>query len=111
MLAPTSTEARFEAILERASGFIYLVSVVGITGARERLWEGLSDYVARVRRHTSLPLALGFGISSHDHVVEAGRLVDGVIFASAMLNHLEQYSSDQLPGEIERYMSTLLGRD
>ncbi|CAN5618899.1 tryptophan synthase subunit alpha [soil metagenome] len=111
MLAPTSTEERFEAILERASGFIYLVSVVGITGARDRLWEGLPDYVARVRRHTSLPLALGFGISSHAQVVEAEGLVDGVIFASAMLNHLEQCSSEHLPAEIERYMRTLLGRD
>ena len=111
MLAPTSTEERFEAILERASGFIYLVSVIGITGARDRLWEGLPDYVARVRRHTSLPLALGFGISSHAHVAAAGGLVDGVIFASAMLNHLEQFNSDQLPGEIERYMASLLGRE
>ncbi len=111
MLAPTSTEERFEAILERASGFIYLVSVVGITGARDRLWEGLSDYVARVRRHTDLPLALGFGISSHAHVVEAGKLVDGVIFASAMLNAVEPAPADQLPGEIERYMASLLGRD
>lgn len=111
MLAPTSTEERFEAILERASGFIYLVSVVGITGARDRLWEGLSDYVARVRRHTDLPLALGFGISSHAHVVEAGKLVDGVIFASGMLNAVEGASSEQLPGEIERYMASLLGRE
>jgi tryptophan synthase alpha chain len=111
MLAPTSTEERFEAILERASGFIYLVSVIGITGARDRLWEGIPDYVARVRRHTSLPLALGFGISSHAHVVEAGGLVDGVIFASAMLNYLEQFSADQLPDEIERYMASLLGRE
>ena len=111
MLAPTSTEERFEAILERASGFIYLVSVIGITGARDRLWEGLPDYVARVRRHTSLPLALGFGISSHAQVAEAGGLVDGVIFASAMLNHLEGVSPSQLPGEIERYMASLLGRE
>ena len=111
MLAPTSTRERFEAILERASGFIYLVAVVGITGARDRLWEGLPDYVARVRRHTDLPLALGFGISSHAHVVEAAKHVDGVIFASAMLNYLETASSEQLPGEIERYMASLLGQD
>jgi tryptophan synthase alpha chain len=110
MLAPTSTEERFEAILERASGFIYLVSVVGITGARDRLWEGLPDYVARVRRHTSLPLALGFGISTHAHVVGAAEYVDGVIFASAMLNQLEQATAETLPDEIERYMATLLGR-
>ena len=111
MLAPTSTDERFDAIVERASGFIYLVSVVGITGARDRLWEGLPEYVARVRGHTDLPLALGFGISSHAHVVEAARHVDGVIFASGMLNYLEKASAETLPDEIERYMSSLLGRD
>jgi tryptophan synthase alpha chain len=111
MLAPTSTPERFEAVLERASGFIYLVSVVGITGARDRLWAGLADYVARVRGHTSLPLALGFGISSHAHVAEAEGLVDGVIFASGMLNHLERFPSDQLPDEAERYVRMLRGLD
>ncbi len=111
MLAPTSTDERFRAVLERASGFIYLVSLVGITGARDRLWEGLGDYVARVRRHTSLPLALGFGISSPAQVAEAERLVDGVIFASGMLNHLEAVPSDQLPDEAERYVRWLRGSD
>lgn len=111
MLAPTSTEQRFEAVLQRASGFIYLVSLVGITGARDQLWTGLADYVARVRRHTSLPLALGFGISSHAHVAEAEGLVDGVIFASGMLNHLEQFPSENLPDEAERYVRMLRGLD
>jgi tryptophan synthase alpha chain len=111
MLAPTSTEERLRAVIERASGFIYLVSLVGITGARERLWEGLGDYVARVRRHTSLPLALGFGISSPEHVAAAEGLVDGVIFASGMLNHLETVPSDRLPDEAERYVRWLRGSD
>jgi tryptophan synthase alpha chain len=111
MLAPTSTDERFDAVLRRASGFIYLVSVIGITGARDRLRAGLADYVARVRRHTDLPLALGFGISSHAQVAEAEGLVDGVIFASGMLNHLEQIPSDRLPDEAERYVRMLRGLD
>ena len=111
MLAPTSTAERFDAVLQRASGFIYLVSVVGITGARDRLWAGLADYVARVRGHTSLPLALGFGISSQAQVVEAEGLVDGVIFASGMLNHLERFLPEELPNEVERYVRMLRGLD
>ena len=109
MLAPTSTEDRFQAILERATGFIYLVAVVGITGARDELWSGIADYVQRVRRRTELPLALGFGISSRRHVVEATRLVDGVIFASGMLNRLEHAASDGLQSEIARYMNEMRG--
>jgi len=111
LLAPTSTEERLQAVIERASGFIYLVSLVGITGARERLYEGLADYVARVRRHTSLPLALGFGISSPEHVAAAAGLVDGVIFASGMLNHLETVPAENLPDEAERYVRWLRGSD
>lgn len=108
-LAPTSTPERMEAVLRRANGFIYLVAVVGVTGARERLWEGLADYVARVRRHTDLPLAIGFGISSHEQVRAAGELVDGVIFASALLDRLEQAPPEKLADEARQFVQTLRG--
>lgn len=108
-LAPTSNPERVDAVLKRANGFIYLVAVVGITGARQTLWEGLSDYVARVRRHTDLPLAIGFGISSRDHVIAAGEMVDGVIFASGMLSHLEQTPRDELLHEATAYVRNLNG--
>ncbi|MBX6341234.1 MAG: tryptophan synthase subunit alpha, partial [Thermomicrobiaceae bacterium] len=63
MVAPTSTDDLIAAVTRRASGFIYCVSLTGVTGARESLSAGLGDFIRRVRRRTDLPLAIGFGIS------------------------------------------------
>lgn len=109
LLAPTSTPERVEAVLQRASGFIYLVALIGVTGARDKLWEGLADYVARMRRHTDLPLAIGFGISSREHAAAAEELVDGIIFASAMLDQLEQVAPDRLPATATAFVRQLRG--
>lgn len=109
LLAPTSTPERVDAVLQRANGFIYLVAVTGITGARSELQTGLADYVARVRRHTSLPLAIGFGISTREHVVAVEKLADGVIVASALIDRLERVSSDELLVEARDFVRNLRG--
>lgn len=109
LLAPTSTPERVEAVLQRANGFIYLVAVTGITGARTEFQAGLADYVARVRRHTDLPLAIGFGISTRAHVLEAEKLVDGVISASALLDRLERATSENLLAEARDFVRSLRG--
>ncbi len=85
LLAPTSTQARIQAVAARATGFIYLVSVTGITGARQALPADLVDFVARVRRHTDLPLAVGFGISSGEQAAQVAAIADGVIVGSALV--------------------------
>jgi tryptophan synthase alpha chain len=90
LLAPTSTEARIAEVARRASGFIYCISLTGVTGARASLSEGLAGYLARVRRHTDLPLVVGFGIANAEHVAEVGEIADGAVVASALLNRLEQ---------------------
>jgi tryptophan synthase alpha chain len=77
-------------ITARAEGFLYLVSRPGITGARDRLPDGLGDYVSRVRRHTHLPLALGFGISTPAQVQQVAALVDGAIVGSAIVEKAAQ---------------------
>ncbi|MGD9715014.1 MAG: tryptophan synthase subunit alpha [Thermomicrobiales bacterium] len=89
LVAPTSTDRRLRDVAGKASGFLYCVSLVGVTGARDRLWEGLSAYIERVRSFTDLPLAIGFGISTPSHVREAASIADGVIVASALLNHVD----------------------
>jgi tryptophan synthase alpha chain len=94
LVAPTSTDARIKAVAARASGFIYCVSLTGVTGARDRLADELPAYIARVRGLTELPLAIGFGISTPEHVRQASALADGVVVASALINHL-----DRLPPE------------
>jgi tryptophan synthase alpha chain len=83
MLAPTSSSERMERIARNAEGFIYLVSVTGITGERKSLAEGLGDLIARVREHTSAPVCVGFGISTPEQARQVGTLADGVIVGTA----------------------------
>ena len=85
-VAPTSPDHRIKAITERARGFVYCVSLTGVTGARDTVSVGVPDLIARVRAHTKLPLALGFGISRPEHVSAVAPIVDGVIIGSAMVN-------------------------
>jgi tryptophan synthase alpha chain len=83
MLAPTSPNERMESIARNAKGFIYLVSVTGVTGARTSISDGLGDLIARVREHTSVPVCVGFGISTPEQAKQVGALADGVIVGSA----------------------------
>jgi len=85
MLAPTSTEARIRSVTAHATGFIYLVSVTGITGERKSLPPDLVDFVQRVRRHTNLPLAVGFGIGNRAQAAQVAGIADGVIVGSALV--------------------------
>ena len=83
MLAPTTPNERMEMIAKNAKGFIYLVSVTGVTGERKSISEGLGDLIARVRAHTSVPVCVGFGISTPEQARQVGALADGVIVGSA----------------------------
>ncbi|MGQ9813959.1 MAG: tryptophan synthase subunit alpha [Candidatus Roseilinea sp.] len=84
--APTSTEARIALAAARATGFIYVVAVTGVTGARDHLAAGLREYVERVKaRAGGKPVVVGFGISKPEHVREVGQFADGVISASALI--------------------------
>lgn len=85
LLAPTSTEERIRSVASHCTGFIYLVSVTGITGARAGLPPDLAGFVARVRRHTDLPLAVGFGIATGEQAAAVARIADGVIVGSALV--------------------------
>lgn len=85
-LAPTSNEARIDRVTAQARGFIYLVSVTGVTGARRQVQADLADFVNRVRAKTAVPLAVGFGISNPTQAAEVGQVADGVIVGSALIN-------------------------
>ncbi|MDQ7028356.1 MAG: tryptophan synthase subunit alpha [Ardenticatenia bacterium] len=90
LLAPTSDGTRVKLVTHRASGFIYLVSLTGVTGPRDRLPPDLEQFVARVRRATSLPLAVGFGIARPEHAAHVARIADGVIVGSALLKAIDR---------------------
>jgi tryptophan synthase alpha chain len=83
MLAPTTPPDRMETIARNARGFIYLVSVTGVTGERKSISEGLGELISRVREHTSAPVCVGFGISTPEQAKEVGKMADGVIVGSA----------------------------
>jgi tryptophan synthase alpha chain len=83
MLAPTTPSERMELVARDAKGFIYLVSVTGVTGARTSLSDELGDLITRVREHTSAPVCVGFGIGTPEQAREVGALADGVIVGSA----------------------------
>jgi tryptophan synthase alpha chain len=85
LLAPTSTPERIRLVSERSQGFVYLVSVAGITGPRDRLSSDLEAFVSRVRAVTDRPLAVGFGISTPGQARQVAALADGVIVGSALV--------------------------
>ena len=84
-LAPTSNPERIRLVAQQATGFIYVVSITGITGARSTLPEGLTSFIERVRAATGRPLVLGFGISQPEHARRVSELVDGFIVGSALV--------------------------
>lgn len=88
MIAPTSSDERIENICAASRGFVYCVTVTGITGARAALPEGLDRLLARVRRQTSLPIAAGFGISRPEHVAALRGHADAVVVGSAIVNEV-----------------------
>lgn len=94
LIAPTSTDDRIALLAEHASTFLYCVSVAGVTGARSELPPDLSDFIARVRSKTDLPLAVGFGISSPDMVQGVANVSDGVVVGSAILHSMDACGKD-----------------
>jgi len=90
LVAPTSTSERIEKIAGISRGFIYCVSVTGVTGARKEVSEGLEDFLKRIRLRTELPLAVGFGISGPETARQAAEYADGVIVGSALIQKIEE---------------------
>jgi tryptophan synthase alpha chain len=90
LATPTSDEQRLPAIVERASGFIYYVAIAGITGTRSADTASVRDAVARIRRFTKLPVAVGFGIKTPEQAAEIARAADAAAVGSALVDRLAQ---------------------
>ena len=110
LAAPTSDDARIDEIVSRASGFIYCVGVVGVTGARAQLSQELPDFLRRLRAKTDLPLAVGFGISKREHVVALEGLADAAIVGAAMIETVESASREEQAQKVQAYVEVLTGR-
>ena len=102
LAAPTSTPRRLELVAKYSSGFVYLVSRTGVTGERTTVSEAVGPLVGAMRKVTSLPLAVGFGISTADQVRSVGAIADGVVVGSAFVRVIEQNAtSSELPQRLE----------
>lgn len=95
LVTPTTPPERALRIAELSSGFLYFVSVTGITGVRSELPPGLVDRVAWLKERTSLPICIGFGVSRPEHVKLLSPVADGLIVGSAIVRHLEQADVDE----------------
>lgn len=108
LAAPTSSDRRLELVGKHSSGFVYLVSRTGVTGEQASLSEQAIPLIERMRKHTSLPLAVGFGISKPEHVSEVARFADGVVVGSAIVKTIElNMNSTELPGVLEDFTRKL----
>jgi len=110
LLPPTATPDRIRLIAGHASGFIYCVGFVGITGERAEVSSELPGLLARVREQTDLPLAVGFGISRHEHVRAVGELAEGVVVGSAFVRSVAEASSEERPAAARRFLEEITGR-
>ncbi len=95
LVTPTTSPRRAEKVVKACGGFVYVVSVVGVTGAREALPAALRDQLARLRTMTDLPLCVGFGVSRPEQVRELKDIADGVIVGSAVVKKLEAAATDR----------------
>jgi tryptophan synthase alpha chain len=104
LLAPTSTEKRIQLVARKSRGFIYLVSVTGVTGARDNLPSGLETFVTKVRKVATQPLCLGFGISTPQQARQIGSMVDGVIIGSRIIQLMDEDKSLNLVQDFARQL-------
>jgi len=110
LLSPTTTDARIRRAGELGSGFLYGISRLGVTGARDRVASGAEALVRRIRAHTPLPIALGFGISRPEHVAEVCAYADAAVVGSALVSVIaEAGDSPSLVGKVEQYVRWLKG--
>jgi tryptophan synthase alpha chain len=107
LYAPTTPDARLARLLPNARGFVYCVSLTGVTGARSALAADVGDFVARVRRHTRLPVAVGFGISAPEHVTALRGVADGIVVGSAAIDVVTRAAPERRAPDLRDFVARL----
>jgi tryptophan synthase alpha chain len=108
LLSPTTIQRRIRLAAELGRGFLYGISRLGVTGARDQVASGARQLVERIREHTSMPVALGFGISRPEHVAEVGAYADAAVVGSALVEKIAQAAnSPTLVDRVEEYVRWL----
>ena len=111
LISPVTNGERLKNIISDASGFLYYVSVTGVTGARDKLPAELEDQIVKLKRMTDLPVVVGFGVSNPETAARLGCVSDGVVVGSALVNIIEEFGSDveTLFSKVKDFVSSLKG--
>jgi tryptophan synthase alpha chain len=107
LAAPTSPDTRLKAIGEASRGFVYAISRVGITGTRDTVASDAPTLVARLRQFTTLPIAVGFGISNAEHVKAVGEFADAAVIGSALVALIEKTGPAESPDAVGKFIAGL----
>lgn len=109
LVAPTSPPERMQLIASVSTGFIYCVSVTGVTGARAMLSDEVAPMIAELRKHTDKPIGVGFGVSTSEQATQVAQVADGVIVGSAIINVAEEHIDDEakLLAAVKQFASDL----
>jgi len=107
LAAPTSPDERLKAIAASSKGFIYAISRTGITGTRQTLTTDAAALVERIRRWTSLPVAVGFGISNAEHVAQVAEFADAAVVGSAIVELIARSTPETAPSAVARFIKGL----
>jgi len=109
LAAPTSPDERLKAIAENSQGFVYAISRVGITGTQTELARDAKGLVERLRKFTKLPIALGFGVSTPEHVRAVGEFADAAVVGSAIVGLVEKTPAAEAPRAVGEFVRSLCG--
>jgi tryptophan synthase alpha chain len=107
LAAPTSPDARLKAIAGASKGFVYAISRVGITGTQQKVAGDAAELVARLRQFTTLPIAVGFGISNADHVKAVGEFADAAVIGSALVALIEKTPQIEAANAVGKFIAGL----
>lgn len=110
LVAPTTSDSRLTEIAEFSSGYVYCVSVTGVTGARSELPSSVGDYTDRVKKHIPLPRALGFGLSTHEHYKEIGDrgIAEGVVMGSKVIKVVDEAPEESRALTLEVFVRNII---
>jgi len=108
LIAPTTPEDRIEAIVKRGSGFIYYISREGVTGMQQKVSDTIGSMTAKIRAHTRLPVAVGFGISTPDQARSVASTADAVVVGSAVVNQIASLRKSQTTAPVVEFVKSLV---
>jgi tryptophan synthase alpha chain len=109
LVAPTTPEARMKSIVQNGSGFIYYISREGVTGMQQEVSNSIGDKISDIRKHTELPIAVGFGISNPEQARQVANCADAVVVGSAIVNQIAEHGAgNNLARYVAGYVKTLV---